>query len=212
MRPELHNSISHFWADLEKYGNLPLETWGKNGNKSVIDLWKEVLHGDSRLEMVNGEVFRTLSHVEVMVFHRHNSHLLQLFEERQVMKDGSQRQRLFPWVAEKIHNPHEEYRTAFHRALAEELRIMDDYWFFAPATHKTVIQHSPSYPGLKTSYDIWQTKAIIGDRAFNAEGYCEVDEKKSTYFRWLPIESFHQRFSSSEQVRAVLAERGHRGQ
>jgi hypothetical protein len=171
------------------------------------------LHGDAQLEYKDGAWLRKLSHVEVMVFYRHKGNLLQLFEEKQVFyADGSERQRLYPWVAEKIHGSNEDYKSVFNRALAEELNITNDYCFFAPAVNENIIQESQTYPGLNTSYDIWRTKAIIGDSVFLPEGYCEVREKRSTYFRWLEIPSFHQHLSSSEQVRTVLAERGHTGQ
>ncbi len=104
-------------------------------------------------------------------------------EERQVFKDGRERQRrLATSLTEKL-KPKEKPDDAAKRAISEELGIKD----IAEPQKKgeyTVLKPSEIFPGLKSNYNAFMFEVRLNADQFKPEGYIEEQADKTTCFVW----------------------------
>lgn len=146
--------------------------------KPVSELWKEIQNGESILVEKNGTLKRRVHVANVVCRFRD----LQLYEEKQVFKNGTTLRRGFKCVSEKIMGD-ENPQDAAKRGLQEELGI--------PVGEVEVLccgiaqsnMCSETYTGLKSQCMRYEFECEIPEKWFKDE-YVEVQESKSTYFKW----------------------------
>lgn len=170
--------------DLLLENKIPLEQWGVGEAKTLNDLYSEIRHGESMLEINRSDkLVRNVGIVKIDVFYKDETGTYKLVEDYQEFYDGRRRtlQHECP-VGEKI-KPHETPIQAFERALREELAIMHP--IPGRATRARIITKvSKSYPGLISCYREHRFTVTIPKKYYNIEGYVETDGTRKTYFSW----------------------------
>lgn len=129
--------------------------WGKDGAKQVVDLWDELVGGETA---VTSPPPLRLVHVTQLHIRKGDQLLLEVAQE---LKDGQRRSRNRP-PSEKM-KPGESYKETAVRCLQEEIGIPAEAITLLPATHKQTQKerNSPSYPGLLTQYTFHTVEAQI---------------------------------------------------
>ncbi|MCA9997609.1 MAG: NUDIX domain-containing protein [Anaerolineales bacterium] len=130
-------------------------TWGRNGAKTVSDLWDELQNGDIKLH--GDPPLREVALVQVFIW-REQQVLLELAQE---FDSGYQRQRLIP-PSEKLRGG-ESYQEAAVRGLYEEMGIAPENICFVADSYRQFYRDtvSPSYPGLPTRYTVHRIEAEV---------------------------------------------------
>lgn len=169
---------------LTRHG-VPIERWGRGSAKTVEDLASELERGEAQLRENprTGELERLVRVAEVDVFARDaEGAVRRLVEDHQRFADGRRRKRkLDSSLAEKLLAA-ERPLAAARRALEEELGVSGAQVRRAGRPHTTT-RESPSYPGLRTRYEIVPYAAwLSGDDI--QERYVERTPEKDTKFRW----------------------------
>ena len=125
---------------------IDLSTWGVDDAKTMADLWREIMAGETQLQV---EPLRRVVSVVQVIIVRGN---LVLVETQQVLQDGRTRSRELP-PSEKMH-PGEHPADAATRCLREELEVEPGEVELVNTAHPPTRQSraSPSYPGLQTDY------------------------------------------------------------
>jgi hypothetical protein len=135
--------------------NIDVTAWGAGPAKSVENLWAELAAGESQLE--DNPPLRQVRLVNLII-RRGNKMLVEAAQE---FGDNQQRQRGLP-PAEKI-KPGETHQQAALRCLQEELQIDPAAVTILADTSqpRLQMQESPSYPGLRTQYWLYQVEAAV---------------------------------------------------
>lgn len=167
---------------LSRFG-VNTAVWGKEGHKSVNNLWQELQKQDAILQET--PPMRRVNVVQILV-RRGNRLLLETVQE---LATGDKRYRNLP-PAEKIKSG-ETPLDAAARGLYEELGITRDRIQFDPSSHstRTFISESPSYPGLLSQYtfhDIEATVEGLSDEDFWHDNlsYQDGDPVKRHFWAW----------------------------
>jgi nicotinamide mononucleotide (NMN) deamidase PncC len=196
------SSLSDLQQHLESRG-IDVKTWGSHGAKDVEDLFQELRLGESTLIEHNGALVRATTASKIRIIsHDPVGGTFQLFEDRQVFKDGAVRRRPTAWaVWEKCTAAENPYDAAL-RGLKEELKLANQQLTSQGA--ETILEPAMDYPSLPTLITNHSYTLSIphGDRA---PSYIEEQEKKSTYFTWRLVSTpWHER--SQELMRSPVAE------
>ena len=159
--------------------------WGQGKAKTVEDLLQEV--NDGEIELIStpdGTLVRKVPVVTVDVMYtdalgRH----YKLVESRQVFTDGRERHRdRNTSVAEKL-KVGENVAEAALRGVQEELGISGEIQLTEDGREITELD-SPSFPDLRSQYEIFKFSAELTPGQYKPEGYIERQPDKSTYFEW----------------------------
>lgn len=183
-------SLQDLYEMFREAPDIDLKNWGVGEAKTLTHLLDEILEGEAKVELVDGEIHRNIEVVSITIFSPTNPTML-LRETRQVFADGRGRVRNLPdncSVAEKIKFLHNETpEVAVIRACQEELRQIqepvNDGQLKHISTH-TIKELSTSYPGVLTNktVHIFQCKFTL--EQYNPEGYTEIQDDKINYFQW----------------------------
>ena len=121
--------------------------WGQGNAKYVIDLWNEMISGESIIQ--ENPLIRLVAVVQIVI---RNTDGRILIEVEQELADGRIRSRNRA-PAEKM-KPAESYSSAAIRCLEEELGLSADKVKLIKPTYKQIqeLKDSPSYPGLQSKY------------------------------------------------------------
>lgn len=178
---ELITLLTHSGVDIAKFGT------GKA--KPFTDLLKEINDGETVLTEEKSGLVRNVSVVSITLQVDHPRHgRLQLFEKKQIFTDGRERVRdyLDGSLFEKI-LPEEDIERATVRAIREELDISEEGIIkLVLGDTNTREAESPSYPGLRARYIVYQVNVSISFEVYLPE-YQEVRENKTTFFEWKSI-------------------------
>mmetsp|Transcript_691 Transcript_691/g.2077 ORF Transcript_691/g.2077 Transcript_691/m.2077 type:complete len:310 (-) Transcript_691:201-1130(-) len=150
---ELENWLQQAGLDTSAYGTPPA--------KSIAELLEEVELGESLLQIVEGNLVRVVSVLNVFIKNKNGEVLM---EEHQVRPCGTVRARGLP-LSEKL-KAGEDWHPAVHRAIHEELgsvlpdnpkiEIMSHTYRMAVETRT-----SNSYPGLHSQYHCHRVYATV---------------------------------------------------
>jgi len=167
--------------------------WGKGQAKTLKHLLKEIEAGETVLETAtNGELIRNTSFLSIQIYYEHawnSGGKYKLTEEKQVFADGRERSRRQAWsVAEKLKAGETDINGAIRRALKEELGVQGEPLLVSKIEQREENTTSPSYPGLKARFKTYNLWVFLNPSQFRPEGYKEVQEDKTTYFKWIPID------------------------
>jgi hypothetical protein len=190
-------SESDLRAILEKYG-VRYDAWGTGGaqgRKTIVDLMKEVIDGDSELFVRGNELVRKLRVLGFLVTYTDpDKGPLVLREQHQFFHATNERRVRTKWasVSEKLKTTEEPDIESIARTLLEELHLSGD-----PATidpmgidpkGEIIEKTDPSFGGLSTEYPMHKYHIELSPLQYVPEGYCEAQEKKTTCFHWVPVE------------------------
>lgn len=156
--------------------------------KSVSDLFDEIKKGDCRLSIENGMLHRYVEGVVIKCFYTNSQgERYQLFEEKQIFKNGQVRERGHPFVAEKLQFNESPEQGAL-RGLAEELNISgpDIDLIPLPEENKCDTMDCPTYKGIQSTYNTSVFYCEIPDSHYRSF-YVEEQEDKQTFFSWFKI-------------------------
>lgn len=171
-------------TQLENAG-VDISSWGTGKAKTLEHLQKEIEEGETVLTTnESGELIRLLTVASAdIIYTSKDGKQYQLKEEKQIFKDGRERQRNFEHaISEKI-KLKEDPEMAIARGIKEELGIESVIDLIKIEDTKNLVE-SPSYPGLKTEYNMHKFKAALNDEQFNPDGYVEIQDGLTTYFIW----------------------------
>ncbi len=177
---ELKNLLSSSGIDPNLYGS--------GTAKTVSDLAKEIIDGESEIINVGGKLERRIGAVAIsLLFINDDGDLLKLFENKQVFRDGRVRNRepLYGTsIVEKIHAG-EDKKAAMARGVLEEIGVDIGNVIVDEPELRSRLRDSESYPGLQTNQETYVfPDVVINEGDFKPEGYVEVQDNKSTYFVW----------------------------
>lgn len=173
---DLLNLLSHFQI-------IP-ENW----IKSVSALYNEIVNGECTLSIREGKLHCQVNGVVIKCYHTNNQgERFQLFEEKQVFKNGQIRERGHKFVAEKLRSGESPEQGAL-RGLAEELQISGPKVHIIPLfeENKVDTRESPDYKGIQTTYNSYVFSCEISDLHYK-NYYIEDQEDKQTFFSWVKI-------------------------
>lgn len=169
---------------LAKFPDIDTGTW----IKSVSSLYNEVKTGECILEIEDGKLHRRVDIVSVKCFHTNdNGERFQLFEERQIFKNGNTRERGYKFIAEKLQLGESPEQAAI-RGIAEELQISgpEVHVISLPEENTFERKESSAYKGLQSSYNIYFFSCEISANHYK-NTYVEEQQDKSTFFSWFKI-------------------------
>ncbi|MBA2369363.1 MAG: NUDIX hydrolase [Candidatus Protochlamydia sp.] len=159
-----------------------------NWIKSVNALYNEVTKGDCTLSIKNERLHSHVNGVVIKCFYTNDQgEKYQLFEEKQVFKNGQTRERGHKFIAEKIQS-NESPEQAALRGLAEELKIFGPKVSLTPLfeENKCDTVDSPDYKGIQTTYCTNVFLCEISPTHYK-DFYVEDQEDKQTFFSWVKI-------------------------
>jgi 8-oxo-dGTP pyrophosphatase MutT (NUDIX family) len=166
--------------------NIPIEQWGVGEAKTLEQLVAEIKAGETVLQEDNGNLVRLVRAAEVFVWYTQGFDRFFLVEDRQEFSgDRIRRRKRASSVAEKM-TPYEHPVIAAQRAIREELGITTP----VAMTYRGPLHNdreSPSYPGLRSIYDVYAFDAELTAEQYRKEGYIEKKEEMTTYFIWRPV-------------------------
>jgi hypothetical protein len=168
---------------LNKFPDIKPNEW----IKTVSDLYKEIETGECILGIEDKKLHRRIDVVSIKCFHTNEEgQRFQIFEEKQVFKNGRERQRGFNYIAEKLQS-NETPEECAKRGLAEELQIAGPDVHLVPLTEENKFEkRETSYTGIQGSYNKYFFSCEI-PKLFFKDSYIEEQEDKSTYFSWIKI-------------------------
>ena len=165
-------------------GDIETSQWGHNKTKTVDDLWREIVEGETQMQ--DQPLLRIVPGVVEVIIRQGDCMLI---EVKQEFRDGLTRSRNIP-PAEKM-KPGERYIDAAKRCLDEELNITASNIEIIESTHKTwtEVRDSPSYPGLLTQYTFHTVEARISqlpEDDFYTDEYSQdgTELMLRTYWSW----------------------------
>jgi hypothetical protein len=178
MKIEIKN-LEHLNQTLNDYDINPND-WGNGETRTLKELYKEIVDGETELSDNFGELIRTVTVVGIVV----TCNDFKLKEDRQEFTDGRIRHRdLTVSCAEKLIKG-ETPKQAAVRCIKEELGIEIHESELVPHVNHSTADMSSSYPGLKCVYHRNQFDYEMKMEFFKPEGYQEFQENKTTYFIW----------------------------
>ena len=179
------NSVYELTTKLKEY-SIPVEQWGTGYAKTIEHLLKELKNEECAIFDEGGYLVRYIEFVGVRVLYKDkDENTWVLIEDRQEFKDGRVRRRNMPSsVSEKMKFGEDSLVSAI-RGIEEELGFKIESHQLRK--HKPLYYNggSQSYPGLRSKYKGHQYTCYIDDSQFKPGGYVELQEDKSTFFKWI---------------------------
>jgi hypothetical protein len=160
----------------------------KQGNKTLADLQSEIDRGESRLEIVEGDLLRLLRVVGLWVYVYLGEQLFRVVEDKQIFFTGAVRQRQLVQLTEKMQSG-EKPLAAGRRLLQEELgfRYEGDFKDLGQETH---CLESDSYPGLNSRYELFNYEVFLTAANLSELRFAEVQGHKICLFTLERFEPF----------------------
>jgi hypothetical protein len=182
------------------------QSWGTGTARTLDDLFE--YHENERLYFRNGNngdngnghgngngssagLIIDVHSVVVLVYHRFRRKWLELFEDRQVFKNGDVLRRSnFNGIAETMRRTGTRRREAM-RCLKEELGFGDPSKYELSdhcRTEDRELCPSEKWPGLSAVYHRHIFECVISRTLFRPGGYVEIEKKdgRKIYFEWRP--------------------------
>lgn len=167
--------------------------WGKGRAKTLDHLLREIGAGETILKTEDDGILKRHTSIltinVLFVDHEDGRTVYRLEEFKQVFSDGRERKRNESWsIAEKLKLGETDMDLAVQRALQEELGVNSTGFMQWPVIETRFEETvSPSYPGLRAKFTIHSLKVFLDKSQFKPEGYTEIQEDKTTYFKWSKV-------------------------
>lgn len=177
-------------VDILTKARVPIEEYGQGGAKTIQNLHKELMSGESVMRVSDKyELTRDVNVVWIdVVCSLSNGDVYLLREDRQEFKDGRIRRRSTPSSLGEKMQPGEDLDQAIMRALSEEIGVdaIETLHKVGESEEKFT---PPTFPGLETTYTSYSYVAVLPEAAFVADGYVEHQAEKDNYYVWDLIHS-----------------------
>ncbi|MGY6528514.1 MAG: hypothetical protein ACXITR_01165 [Cyanobacterium sp.] len=143
--------------------HINTENWlHEKGTKTVRDLHHEIDMGETILRSINGQLFRVVRLVSLLVKFKLGEQLFTLVEDKQIFFAGGIRKRDLDTLAEKI-KVDETPELAVCRCLKEEIGLdFDGSFIFLGESEE--VKSSPSYPFLHSIYKVYNYQVILSEK------------------------------------------------
>lgn len=178
--------------DWLRHHNIDTASWGRDGTKSVENLWGEIQRGESVL--LENPPRRAVSVAQVWI--RRDD--LLLVETSQTFDNGASRT-LNNLPAEKMW-PGESPSQAALRCLHEELQISPDATLIAshPVECREKDAFSSSYPGLHSVYTLYRMTVNLDGLPRHPFTTAELAHSTSDpvvahHWAWIPVDAYQPR-------------------
>ena len=164
---------------------IPIRLWGQERAKTIEDLYKEVMRGESMLEVFGDKILRKTKSVRMWVRDsmRRNGYLLEFGKH---FSDGRYRERK-QLPAQKIMGA-ELPNDALVRVISEKLHLEKTHYESFCDYCASGTAESRSYPGLTTHYSIHNFKVSLNvpDDSLLTKDTFEIVEADGTrqVFKW----------------------------
>lgn len=179
--------VNELIAKLNEFG-ISVEEWGTKQAKTPRHLLNEITGKECSIVDEGGQLVRYIEFVGVKVYYddeEGNRWYLKEFE--QIFKDGRVRKRsMKSSVSEKMKAGEDPLVSAV-RGVEEELGVIIQDSQLSDRRDISFNGDSVSYPGLQTKYKGYQFTTTFTKEQYKADGYVEVQEDKSTYFKWMKL-------------------------
>ena len=165
---------------------INLDKWSASlGTKSVTDLQAEIDIGETQLQSIAGMLTRIVKVANITVRVEIGEQSFILVEDKQIFFTGAVRERGLKCLAEKIIND-EPPEIAARRALREEIGLNFEGELVSLGT-EIQQQSSPSYPGLRTQYQLFNYQIVLSIADLKQIRFAEIQAKKMSLFTLEPI-------------------------
>ncbi len=186
------NFINKPLVDLEnKLMNysIPIQYWGTGQAKTTANLLDELDNEECVIKDEGGYLVRYIRFVGIRILYKDKNNVtLLLKEDKQVFKDGRVRKRdMQSSVSEKMRFGEDPYTSSI-RGIEEELNVKIDISQLKKIRPIYYNGSSQSYPGLKSKYVGHQFTCYLTDNQFIKNGYVEIQNDKSTFFKWIKLD------------------------
>lgn len=180
-------NVNDLISKLNQYG-ISVEEWGTKQAKSPIYLLNEITGKECSIVEEDGKLVRYIEFVGVKVYYDDlDGSRWYLKEFEQIFTDGRVRKRsMKSSVSEKMKSGEDPLESAV-RGVMEELGVSIESSQLSDRRDISFNGDSLSYPGLETKYKGYQFTINFTKEQYNPEGYVEVQEDKSTYFKWMKL-------------------------
>jgi len=162
---------------------VKIDNWGTGEALPVDRLLHEINIGESFLRIGNsGELERVLRVVKLIIEDRDRGILL---EDYQILPDGRRKDR-GQTPGGKI-GLNETIAEAMEREMHEELGLSrSQYHAIIDKLPKTEEKPSKSYPGLRSTYELYRAYIRLDPAVSISNGYSTIDKEdgKKLFFRW----------------------------
>lgn len=175
--------------DLQKIlleNGIPIHEWHHSKKtKTVAELEQEILSQETKLELIDNQLTRTVKVANIIVNIQLGEILFKLIEDKQIFLNfGQVRKRKLGYIAEKIIGD-ENPESAARRALLEEIGLnLEKELIFERAEIEQ--QDSMSYPGLSSIYHVFKYRVILETADLSLLRFSEVQDNKITLFTLEP--------------------------
>ncbi len=156
---------------------INIEKWDHHqGTKTVEDLHREILAGETTLEIIDDKLVRVLKLTSIQVQVKLGEKLFTLVEDKQIFFTGAVRERGLRNLAEKMRHNETPEETAY-RALKEEIGLTTDKkLIFQGETQE--IKTSPSYPQLDSIYKVYNFSLMLDSEDLGKIKFSEYQKNK----------------------------------
>jgi len=166
-------------------GRIPVHDYGVGNAKTIHHLLSEVNEGESIITIDDkGDVHREVNVLWIDVLcELSDGSIYYLKEDRQDFKNGkTKRRELDSSIGEKL-KPLESPEEAVRRAISEELGV-NDYTSLYNIGYKEKTFIPDTFPGIESTYKMYQFVSMIPETAYNKDGYVEYQVDKTNYYTW----------------------------
>lgn len=164
--------------------DVDTSAWGTGAAKTVAQLHGELTRGECRLVAGPDGLTRIVDGAQVRLRCAH----MTLVEDHQRYTDGRpdpvRRRDLQASVGEKLHTG-EDPADGARRALNEELGLNGPLTLTGPELQRKTAD-SQSYPGLRSEFHTVTYDADLPEPLVDWAGYVEVQDDKTSVWRWTP--------------------------
>ena len=176
-------------AALLKRHGIDIRAWDGVRTKTLGELMHSIKLGEAWLEPNGSELRINFNVATVNVMIARDGSWFELFEARQILADGSEKIRRFPFsIAEKIMVLRETPIQAARRGLKEELQLKPDSGYSLTRKGFKIFRNGSSdwYPGLRDLYHWHCHWCFITEELFRPS-YMERCLHKTIHFEWREV-------------------------
>lgn len=159
----------------------------EQGNKTIDELVEELKNGESKLEIIKGELTRLVRVSSIDVRFKLGTQYFQLVEDKQILFSGAVKKRDLSTITEKV-KADEDFLTGAYRGLEEEigLEIETGLKFIEETNFQ---RYSPHYPNLNSHYQVFNYQLILREKELGLIRFSEYvpQEKRISLFTLIKL-------------------------
>jgi len=160
---------------------IDIDLWKRPNYNTVDDLYKEIMRNEATLSI--SPLCRSISIVKIFICQEGK-----ILVEKEIVTSSNKYQLRNTAPSEKMFS-NETPLEAFYRGLQEELNIkFDQVKYYNIKDPYTENMNSPSYPGLLSSYKIYECECQLKIRLENNFTTKEIEKNEEIIHKWNLVE------------------------